>query len=401
MLSQKQYSFLIGSQHSFNVAVGAVSSGKTFAQTLRWYEHIYDVPNGSLLLMSGKTNESLYDNVIRDLVKANPGDIKVHKQPLRIEVRSKQIEIACADAHNEKSWGRIQGKTVYGWLADEIIQHPKNFVVMAQQRCRGGGKIWPKFWTCNPDVPTHFIRSDYIQNGRLDIGTWHFVLDDNPVLSEAYKNEVKNSHSGVFYDRYVLGKWVLAEGTVYDEFQDTEHIVEPFDIPESWQRIRAVDYGYTNPFVCLWGAVDEDGRLYIYDEYYQSQRLIKEHAEEIKKRPGNFSITVADHDAQDNAEMRSHGIYTTRATKAVSTGIQKVKARLKSHSDGRPRLKVFRNCQNLIREFTTYRWNESKENREEKEEPMKVDDHAMDALRYMVMELDYSSLPTIEVAIKR
>jgi phage terminase large subunit len=317
-----------------------------------------------------------------------------------LEVKSKQIEIACADAHNEKSWGRIQGKTVFGWLADEITQHPKNFVVMAQQRCRGDGQVWPKFWTCNPDVPTHFVRTEYIQNEKLDIATWHFVLTDNPVLSGQYIQELKSSHSGVFFDRYILGKWVLAEGTVYDEFQDTVHIVEPFDIPKEWQRIRAIDYGYTNPFVCLWGAVDEDGRLYIYDEYYRRQRLIKDHAEEIKKREGNFTVTVADHDAQDNAEMKSHGVYTKRASKEVVVGIQKVKARLKVQGDGRPRLYVFNTCKNLIREFTTYRWNESREGKEEKEEPMKIDDHTMDALRYMVMALDKRSGKVADFSIE-
>ena len=387
-LSQKQIDYLRESHASFNIASGAVSSGKTFAQILRWYTHIYDVPNGSLLMMSGKTSESLYDNVVRDLVALNPYDIIVQRQPLRIRVISKGIEIACADAHNERSWGRIQGKTVFGWLADEVTQYPYNFVKMAQSRCRGGGEVWPKFWTCNPDQPEHYIKREYIENDNLDVKNWHFTLDDNPILSEEYKNELKSSYSGVFYDRYILGKWVLAEGMVYDEFDPSIHIVKPCSLPESWERIRGIDFGYTNPFVCLWGAVDYDGRLYIYDEHYQSRALMKTHAAAIKARGNNDCLTVADHDAQDNAELREEGISTKNAKKDVIIGLQKVKARMKVQQDGYPRLFITSNCKNLIREMGLYRWNEARNTGNEKEEPMKENDHAMDALRYMVMELD-------------
>jgi len=391
-LGIKQLDYLENSHASFNIASGAVSSGKTFVQILRWDAHVYSaVPHGKLLLMSGKTAESLYDNIIHDWAAMDPRDIIVHRQPLRVKVLSKDIEIACADAHNEASWGRIQGKTVYGWLADEITRHPYNFVTMAQSRCRGDGKVWPKFWTCNPDHPQHFVKKEYIDNPDLDVRNWHFILDDNPVLSPEYISEVKSSHSGVFYDRLVLGKWVLAEGMVYDEFDPSVHVFDPIELPEDWQHVRGIDFGYTNPFVCLWGAVDYDGRLYIYDEHYKNRTLMKDHAREIKSRPGKFVWTVADHDAQDNAELRAEDVFTKNAKKDVILGIQKVKARLKINGDGYPRLMISKRCTNLLREVSIYSWAEPKEGRNEKEEPMKDNDHAMDALRYMVMELDGGS----------
>lgn len=395
MLSHKQLDYFTDSYHSFNVQSGAVSSGKTFIQTLRWYKHIYDVPDGVLLMMSGKTSESLYDNVIHDLEKMNPADIIVRDSPLRIKVPSKDLEIACADAHNETSWGRIQGKTVYGWLADEVTQYPETFVKMAQSRCRGGGKIWPKFWTCNPDVPEHFIRSDYIDNPNIDIRTWEFSLYDNPVLSEEYMEELKASYSGIYYDRYILGKWVHAEGMVYDEFNRDTHIIEPLTPPEGWPVYGAIDWGYTNPFVFLWATVDPDGRIIIFDEHYESKRLIEYHANKIKSREYQFQHITADHDAQDNAEIEEHGIITNPAIKDVSIGIQKVKARLKTHGDGRPRLFITRNCKNLLREFPLYRWSESKHGKADKEEPVKVNDHAMDAVRYLVMSIDNSQAPRV------
>ena len=387
-LSQIQNDYLHNSNASFNIATGAVSSGKTFVQILRWDAFVFkEVPPGSLLLMSGKTAESLYDNILRFWQTIDPAGIYVNRSPLRVKIPSRDIEIACADAHNETSWGRIQGKTVYGWLADEITQYPYSFVKMAQSRCRGEGKTWPKFWTCNPDHPEHFVRREYIDNENIDVKSWHFTLDDNPVLSDEYKRELKASYSGVFYDRYILGKWVLAEGAVYSEFDQNLHVVDAVDLPDDWMRIRGIDFGYTNPFVCLWGAVDYDGRLYIYDEHYQAKALMKVHAEAIKRRPGRFAWSVADHDAQDVAELRAEGIETKHAKKDVSFGIQKVKARLKVQPDGYPRLFISRKCKNLLRELGLYRWADTRVGNE-KEEPLKQDDHAMDALRYMVMELD-------------
>ncbi len=391
MLSDLQKDYLTTSDHSFNIQTGAVSSGKTFTQILRWYEHIYLAPDNCLLLMSGKTSESLYDNVIRDLVKLNPWDIIMHQSPLRLKVLSKGIEIACADTHNEASWGRVQGKTVCGWMADEITQAPKNFVKMAQSRCRGEGKVWPKFWTCNPDMPEHFIMQEYILNNKLDSKVWEFTMDDNPILTPEYVEELKSSYSGVFYDRYILGKWVHAEGMVYDEYVRATHVIKQFDIPEHWRKVRGIDYGYTNPFVCLWGCIDEDGRLIIYDEHYKSRQLMKEHAAAINNREGRFDFTVADHDAQDNAELRAEGVFTKNAKKEVIRGISCVKNRLKGQG-GKPRLQITENCVNLIRELGLYRWQTIRVGNE-KEEPLKDNDHTLDALRYIIMEIDKGGQP--------
>ncbi len=251
--SKIQYDYLDNSTHSFNIQSGAVSSGKTYVQILRWYQYIYnEAPKGCLLLMSGKTSESLYDNIIRELLTMNPGDIIMHSNPLRLKVLSRNIEIACADTHNERSWGRIQGKTVCGWLADEITQAPKTFTKMAQSRCRGQGKTWAKFWTCNPDMPEHYIMQEYILNSKLDSRIWEYTMDDNPILSDEYINELKASFSGVFYDRYILGKWVHAEGMVFDEYVKKDHVIKLREFPKHWRRVRSIDFGYTNPFV--WGS---------------------------------------------------------------------------------------------------------------------------------------------------
>jgi PBSX family phage terminase large subunit len=389
VLSDKQLDFFRNSYHSFNIAAGAISSGKTFAQILRWYKHIYDCPDDVLLMMTGKTSESLYDNVIKDLCKLNPEDIIFKTSPWNhIKVLSKRIKIALASADNEKSWGRVQGKTVYGWLADEITQHPKNFVIMAQGRCRGDGKIWSKFWTCNPEHQEHFVLKDYIHNDKLDVYYKEFFLKDNPVNTKEYIDELENSYTGVFYERLIAGKWVNAEGLVYPAFNKDIHVIKPFNIPEDWEIIRGIDWGYKNPFVCLWVAVDGDGRAYLFNEYTETQRLLEYHAEQIKERGHTGTFCIADHDPQNVREFIQLGIQTYPAVKEVKAGIQKVSSRLQVQKDGKPRLFVFENCIHTIKEFMLYEWETHREGKAEKEEPKKLHDHCMDALRYIIMQID-------------
>jgi hypothetical protein len=145
-----------------------------------------------------------------------------------------------------------------------------------------------------------------------------------------------DNYSEEFARQEIDGDFVAFEGLVYSEFSPGVHIVQPFEIPDHWRKVRAIDYGYQNPFACIWGALDEDNRLYIYDEYYKTKTLLSRHAEAIKERKGKFEFTVADHDAQDNAEMLACGVGTTRAKKDVMLGIQKVKGRLKVQADGKP-----------------------------------------------------------------
>lgn len=214
---------------------------------------------------------------------------------------------------------------------------------------------------------------------------------DNTYLPDEYLADLESSYSGEFAQQELHGQFVAFEGLVYNEFRRGSHVFDT-ELPDTWQRVCAIDFGYTNPFVALWGAVDDDGRLWIYDEYYQRRELMEHHGAQIKAR-GEVAWTVADHDAQDNAELRKLGIGTTRARKDVLTGIQKVKGRLIVQQDGRPRLMIHERCVNLLKELGMYRWKENTT----KEEPVKENDHAMDALRYMVMQLDGGTTPRITV----
>jgi phage terminase large subunit len=141
--------------------------------------------------------------------------------------------------------------------------------------------------------------------------------------------------------------------------------------------------------------VDEDGRILVYDEHYQSRQLIGWHANEIKRRPGSYAWTVSDHDAQDVAELRQQGIATIPAKKDVTLGIQRTMARLDVQPDGRPRLRIHERCVNLIREIGLYQWAGARAGAPNREEPVKEHDHAMDALRYLVMQIDGGGRPRV------
>ena len=255
---------------------------------------------------------------------------------------------------------------------------------------------------CNPRGPRHWLHYVGVRNvdpeteqPLKNAGSWARVnwsaFDNRENLPEDYLKNL-DSLPEVLRDRMLNGIWRENEGAVYSEFDEDIHTVEPFAIPEDWTRVRAIDFGFTNPFVCLWGAIDHDGRLYLYRELYRSQTLTMDNAQEIKNQSSGekYQWTAADHDAEERAELNRYGIPTTAAKKEVTTGIAAVKKRLAKAADGKPRLFIFSNLKHTLNEIYAYEWLPPKEGHNAKEEPRKENDHAMDALRYMVMALDDS-----------
>jgi phage terminase large subunit len=252
----------------------------------------------------------------------------------------------------------------------------------------------PKAWVTTTPAGYNWVWRYWVSERRANYSLSRASTRDNDYLPAGYLSDLTDNYTGEFARQEIDGEFVAFEGLVYSELRAEIHVKDALDV-SGMRLVRSVDYGYTNPFVCLWGAIDGDGRLYIYDEHYRRKALIREHAAAIDMRAGEFEWTVADHDAQDNAEMQACGIYTINASKAVIAGIQAVKARLATAGDGKPRLFVCSNCVNLLKEIGMYRWAETGSGRNEKEEPVKENDHAMDALRYVVMQIDNTALPQV------
>ncbi|MDG4531621.1 phage terminase large subunit [Streptomyces sp. AV19] len=296
---------------------------------------------------------------------------------------------------------------------------------------------------CNPDVPHHWLKR------RCDSGRTvmlHCRHEDNPVLFNPATGDITergrdyigklDALTGVRHARLRLGRWVAAEGLIYEDWDPSLHLVAPFPIPDAWTRWWAVDFGFTNPQVIQMWAEDPDGRLYLYREIYRTRRTVDQHARDVlatctepvpdyehpvgaerfahhgrrwtEPRPRGI---ICDHDAEGRAVLeRELGIGTIAARKSVTDGIQAVQGRLRKAGDGKPRLYVMRGavverdpqlddakrptC--TEEELVGYVWAVKPGSAGGlKEEPLKENDHGADAMRYLVAERDLSARPRI------
>ncbi len=339
---------------------GAVRSGKTWLDNILWYRHVWGFKDkGYNFIITGNTVGSVERNVLMPLRDMFGIDTTLNKFN---QFKLFGNTMNCFGADKMDTYKAITGMTAYGWLGNEITLQNENTIQTCFQRCSGeGARI---LWDTNPDYPEHPIKLEHInksgerlKNGQLRIKAWHFKLKDNLYLPKEYVENLKASTpTGMWYDRAINGLWVAAEGLVYTDWDPNVHVLESFKIPADWQGVRGIDLGFVNPFVCLWGAIDHDGRLYIYDEHYESGKLIEHHATAINQRPEPVAWTVRDHDAQEGAELDAKGVYTIPAKKDVLPGIQKVAARLKTQPDGKPRLYIMDSCPNTRREIGKYQW---------------------------------------------
>jgi hypothetical protein len=288
----------------------------------------------------------------------------------------------------------------------------------------------------NPSFPDHFL------NLRMNSGLTHRLNsrhEDNPFLYDSVKHDWTEAGrryiaeletlTGVRLARYRYGIWAAAEGTVYEDSWDrNRNVIDRFPIPKEWPRYMLVDFGYTNPFVCKWYAMDPDGRFICYREIYMTKRLVEDHCKTIATVSGWFHLLprdhqkhadrpaewadplpreiICDHDAEDRATLERHlGLFTTPAVKNVSGGIQVTAARYRPAGDGIPRLRYFRDClverdrelaakkkpTSSIEEPDGYVWKQGAGGVIVKEEPVKEDDHGMDTDRYLCSRFDLQS----------
>jgi len=369
----------ITSQAKYPAFIGGVGSGKTYAGCLRALLRLDAGMDGMVI---APTYPMLRDVVQRTFLDwCNRLDIRYSfsKSEEKAEVAGAVILFRSSDQPE-----RLRGPNLNWIYMDEAALMTERTWKVALGRLRVGT---PSAWITTTPAGFNWVWRQWVDKQDPAYELIHATSPENTFLPKGYVADLRANYTGEFAAQEIEGDFVAFEGLVYPEFSREIHVQEK-DVGAASGLHRSIDFGYTNPFVCLWGATDEDGRLHIYDEHYRPKMLIKEHAGVIKARPGVFGFTVADHDAQDVAELGAVGISSRPAQKDVIRGIQKLKARLAVQPDGRPRLTVSPRCSNTIREFGSYRWGETKEGRNEKEEPVKENDHAMDALRYMVMELD-------------
>jgi PBSX family phage terminase large subunit len=263
---------------------------------------------------------------------------------------------------------------------------------------------------CNPAAPTHWIKSRSNAGRCTMLESRH---EDNPALWDgsawtprgaAYIAKL-DALTGARFLRLRKGIWAASEGMVYDTWDPAVHLIDRFEPPKDWLRIWVVDFGYTNPFVWQAWARDHDGRLYRYAEIYRTQRLVQDHAADMIAAMKNDRKPIAiicDHDAEDRGTLERYlGMSTGAAFKSVQPGIQAVQSRLRKAGDGRPRIFLMRDSlvqrdEALVdtrkpvcteEEIEAYVWPQSGSGKN-LDQPVKRDDHGMDAMRYLVAFAD-------------
>ena len=365
------------------IADGAIRSGKTVCMSLafvQWSMHSF---NGQNFGMCGKTVGSFRRNVLSVLKQMLPA----RGYTIRDRRTDNLVVISRGSTENyyyifggkdEGSQDLVQGITLAGILLDEIALMPESFVNQATGRCSVDGS---KFWcNCNPAGPEHWFKKQWIdEQKKRNLLYLHFTMEDNLSLSEQIRARYRAMYTGIFYRRYILGQWCLAEGLVY-EFDPEKHVTD--DLPEWGEWYISCDYGTLNPFAAgLWCV--RDGVAVRVSEFYHSGRekqhqlTDEEYYREIEKLAGDRDIrhVVVDPSAASFITcIRSHGRFSVRKAKNdVMYGIRLTAMMLQAGV-----IKIGADCKDAIREFGLYHWDD----KGEVDKPVKENDHAMDDIRY-------------------
>ena len=374
---------------------GAVRSGKTSIMSLSFFLWAMGNFTGQAFAFCGKSVGAVERNIVHPLLQIQylqkNFQIKYNRGGHVIVARRglKENHFYLFGGKDESSYTLIQGVTLAGVLLDEVALMPRSFVEQALARCSvSGAKLW---FNCNPEGPEHWFRKEWIlQPEQHDALHLHFTMDDNPSLDEVTRKRYDTMYSGIFYQRYILGLWVMSEGLIYDMFNQTENIYRegPVDLAWSGTRALACDYGTANPTVFL-DIYDYDGTLYIAREYRwdsrkeRSQKTDREYADDLISFMGKewCAVLVDPSAASFIEELKRRGVYVIQADNEVLDGIRRTAALLQTR-----RIKIHESCAGLIDELGTYIWDEKASMRGE-ERPVKERDHGPDALRYFVNTL--------------
>ena len=366
---------------------GAVRSGKTLCLSLSFILWSFARFENQNFALCGKTVTSLRRNLVMPLMQVL-GEMgftcehKISQGILLVSYQGRQNRYYLFGGKDEGSAALIQGITLAGILLDEVALMPRSFVEQALARCSVEGS---KFWfNCNPEHPFHWFYTEWIkQHRRKNVLYLHFCMEDNPSLSPAMLARYRTLYTGVFYERYVLGKWVAAHGAVYPMFNEAEHVVQALPVCERY--IISCDYGTVNPASFgLWGLCE--GIWYRMREYYYHsrtqgvQKTDEEYADALEELAGGLPVEVVlvDPSAASFIQcLRRRGHFKVLAARNdVPDGIRMVSGALKEG-----KLRFCQSCRATLREFSLYRWDLDARG----DLPMKENDHAMDDMRYFVL----------------
>lgn len=392
---------------ALNIWDGPVRSGKTVASIIAWTLFVAQAQEiaGAHLFMVGKTERTLENNILK-LMKDYYGrdfGYSMGKHKARLFDR----EILLFGANDEGAEAKIRGLTGIGCYGDEISLWPESFFKMMRSRLSIEDA---KFYgTTNPDGPMHYLHREYLKReGEIDLKRFNWSIEKNNNLPQKYIEDLKKEYVGLFYRRFILGHWCMAEGAIYDFFQDgAPYVLKPKDLPTAVEHFAAVDYGTQNPFCCGLFGYNPTTRpkIWLEKEYWYdgrnslSQKTDGEYSADLKDFFGKIAprkIIVDPSASSFILQLRKDGFFgVTEADNSVMDGIRVQSKMLKNGEYA-----ISEECVNTRKEYDAYVWDPKAALRGE-DKPLKQDDHSKDMERYMLNtqfgqdHLDYEKLTTM------
>lgn len=376
------------------IADGAIRSGKTLSMSLSFIMWAMTSFHDQNFAMCGKTIGSFRRNVLallKVMLRSRGYLAEDHRADNLFIVQRNGVTnyFYIFGGKDERSQDLIQGITLAGVFFDEVALMPQSFVNQATGRCSVEGS---KFWfNCNPDGPYHWFKQEWLDKADdKHLIYLHFTMDDNLSLSERMKERYRGMYSGVFYQRYILGLWKMAEGIIYDMFDEARHVVRVKDYAAKLlgaPRYVSCDYGTQNATCFLLWNRGRDNKWYCIREYYYSgrsegrQKTDAEYADDLKEWLEGTdvrAIIVDPSAASFIAELRKRGYKVLKAKNDVLDGI-----RLVATCFNKEKICISDACINLIQELGSYVW-DAKAADQGEDRPVKAFDHACDAMRYFV-----------------
>lgn len=378
-LTPKQRDFIIGSQSRVNLLHGSVRSGKSMVADIRFLEALVRSKSARPPLIVGRTQTALERNVLDDIRRLVGTENFDYKRSLKLAYIY-QRPVLIEGANDESAFTKIAGSTLPFAYVDEGTLIPESFWNMLISRLSEPGA--QLFGTMNPGGPGHYLKRKWIdREAELDLRSWHFSLEDNTHLDPAYVAELKRQYTGLFYDRYIRGLWVQAEGAIYRNFRRDLHCVDRLPEGKPSQMVVGVDWGATHPTAYL-RALRYGTTWYIDKEYRRSDLTNGELARDLQAFLGELypSAILVDPSAKSfRLELLRAGVQMVmQADNDVLNGLSRVS---NAFETGALKL-VEPNCPMTLEELEGYRWDDAATERG-LDKPVKEKDDLMDALRYI------------------
>lgn len=380
-LSRRQIAAMKTSDKRINIWTGSVRSGKTVGLYFLFNRYVHFGPRGKYAIVA-KTLETLRENIL-DPMRAIFGDSLTYSDAGR-RISLGGHEIRGIGANDEQSKNKIQGTTLAGVMGDEVTLWPESFFTMLMSRLSVQGA--QAFFSCNPDSPQHWLKRKWIdRKDELDLSISDFIIDDNPFLDSGYIENIKKEYTGLWYKRYVLGLWAIADGVIYEAFDENKN-VQKYD-REFTEYAVSVDYGTIHPCVFLLVGYGREEKAHVEKEYFylagdgKRQKTDSEYGDDfvrfISDKKEKIKVVFVDPAAASfKTELQRRGFYVRNADNSVIEGIRVVSSMFFTGA-----LTISPECKNTINECYIYSWDTSLSG---VEKPKKINDDCMDCLRYNV-----------------